>query len=869
MDMDNKKNSKAEGQKINTTRFLYVSFGIIVIICVGVLALFAKVTNESSADTINEIGTIYMEGMNERIAMHFEATIESRMSRVKYLAESFSPEEADADGYEAMKETLSYGAKARNLTHLALYTEDGQFEMLLGEPIELADQDPFLESVMKGEEKIAAGKSRDGEEVVVMGVPAEYPMKNGGKSVALTGAFTVDYLKQLLALDNDYSLVYSHIIRHDGSFVIRTRDVEEDNYFDLITDYFVDNDGRSPEVYVEELKAAMEAREDYSALFYLENDRRHLYCTALPFSEWYLITVMPYGSLDEAINELENQRFVLLLSGIGIILCVLLIIFVMYFRLTRKQILELEESRRAAVRASKAKSEFLSNMSHDIRTPMNAILGMTAIATANIDNKAQVQDCLKKITMSGKHLLGLINDILDMSKIESGKLTLTSELVSLPEIMDGIVNIVQPQINEKRQQFDIFIHDINTENVYCDSVRLNQVLLNLLSNAVKFTPEGGSVSISLLEENSPAGEAYVRVHLYVKDTGIGMSQEFIEKLYDSFTREDDKRVHRTEGAGLGMAITKHIVDAMDGSIEVKSELGKGTEFHVIFDLEKAAVQEEDMILPDWRMLLVDDDEELCVSTRASLESIGLKADWALDGMTAIEMAENSHKNHKDYQIILIDWKMPGIDGIETARRMRNKMGDDVPILLISAYDWSNIEQEAREAGVTGFISKPLFRSTLFYGLRQYTDQEAPAVEQNPGCRTDFGGIRVLIAEDNELNWEIANELLSQFGLKLEWAENGQICVDKFMQSPAGYYSAVLMDIRMPVMTGYEAAAAIRGSDRTDRDIPIIAMTADAFSEDIKKCLACGMNAHVAKPIDVKEVVRLLDKYIIQTKEELL
>lgn len=859
MDLENKRNHEAEGKKANMTRFLFASFGIIIIVCVGVLALFARVTNESSAKTINEIGTIYMEGMNERIAMHFEATMDSRLARVGYLVESVPPDEVT--DYAQMKEELAYGANARNLTHLALYAEDGSFEMLLGGSIELADEDPFLESITMGENKIAAGKCQDGEDIIVLGVPAEYPMKNGKKCIALAAAIPVDYIKQLLVLDNDYSLVYSHIIRRDGSFVIRTRDVKENNYFDLIADYFVDKNGRHSETYVEELKAAMEEREDYSALFYLENDRRHLYCTALPYSEWYLITVMPYGSLDEAINELEVQRFVLLLLSIGMILCVLLIIFAMYFRLTRNQIRELEENRQAAVRANKAKSEFLSNMSHDIRTPMNAILGMTAIATANINNKVQVQDCLKKITLSGKHFLGLINDVLDMSKIESGKLTLTSELVSLPEIMEGIVNIVQPQIHEKRQQFDIFIHEIKTENVYCDSVRLNQVLLNLLSNAVKFTPEGGSVSVSLHEEDSPVAEDYVRIHLYVKDTGIGMSAEFMDKLYDSFAREDNKRVHRTEGAGLGMAITKYIVDAMDGSIEVKSEPGKGTEFHVIFDLEKAVVQEEDMILPDWRMLLVDDDEELCVSTVSSLESIGIKSDWALNGLTAIEMVERSHKKHKDYQIILLDWKMPGLDGIETARRIRNKMGNDVPILLISAYDWSDIEQEARDAGVTGFISKPLFKSTLFYGLKQYTDNEAPAVEQSSNYRTDFGGIRVLVAEDNELNWEIANELLSQFGLNLEWAENGQICVEKFMQSPVGYYAAILMDIRMPVMTGYEAATAIRRLNRTDSDIPIIAMTADAFSEDIKKCLACGMNAHVAKPIDVKEVARQLDKYI--------
>ncbi|MDO4305173.1 MAG: response regulator, partial [Bacillota bacterium] len=337
--------------------------------------------------------------------------------------------------------------------------------------------------------------------------------------------------------------------------------------------------------------------------------------------------------------------------------------------------------------------------------------------------------------------------------------------------------------------------------------------------------------------------------------------EFMGKIFETFTREDSKRVQRTEGTGLGMAITKHIVDAMGGSIDVKSELGRGTEFHVILDLEKAVVQEEDMILPSFKMLLVDDDKEICESAAQSLTSIGIDADWTLDGESAVRMAEDKHTRHEDYQVILLDWKMPGLDGIETARIIRSKLGEEVPILLISAYDWSDIEQEARKAGVTGFISKPLFKSTLFHGLKHYTGNTSQPLEWSTAGRKDFGGAKILVAEDNELNWEIANDLLSEFGMELEWAENGKICVDKFAQSPVGYYKAILMDIRMPIMTGYEAARSIRSMERADANIPIIAMTADAFLEDVKKCFECGMNSHVAKPIDVKEVVKLLDKFI--------
>ena len=390
---------------------------------------------------------------------------------------------------------------------------------------------------------------------------------------------------------------------------------------------------------------------------------------------------------------------------------------------------------------------------------------------------------------------------------------------------------------------------------------MNQVLFNLLSNALKFTPEGGSISVTMAQEDSPKGGEYVRTHFWVKDTGMGMSPEFQKKIFDSFVREDSSRVRKIEGTGLGMTITKYIVDEMQGEIELQSELNKGTEFHVTLDLKRAQTKEEDMLLPQWEMLVVDDDEELCLSAVDSLKEIGVEAEWATDGATAIRMAEMRHRQKKDYHIVLLDWKMPGMDGVETARELRRHVGDDIPILLISAYDWSEIEEEARAAGITGFISKPLFKSTLYSGLSRFATSENKDVELPEEKINDFTGRRLLLAEDNDLNWEIANELLSSFGFSLDWAENGRLCVEKYQASQPGYYDAVLMDLRMPLMNGYEAAEAIRKSGRKDADIPIIAMTADAFSEDIQKCLACGMNAHVAKPLDMREVIRQLQRFM--------
>ena len=849
-----------------TTAFLVSSLVLVAILCVFIFGFLALYMNRKSSETIGAVGNIYMTGMGEQVALHFATTIELRLSQLEALVETIPPGSA---GRGALRDNLSYSATARGFESLAFYSEDGSLEMLCGEQPDLVDPEPFLASLTAGEKKIAVGTipsptagTAEGEKVILLGVPASYQMENGQTSIGLVATLPASYIGETLSLYSEDSLVYSHIIRSDGSFVIRSGDAFRDNYFDRIQALFSEQ-GEDGTKYVEELEAAIRSDEDYTGVLQFGKERRHLYCTKLAYSEWYLVTVLPYGALDEVVNELSRQWLYMVFSGCAVVLLALLLVFAWYLKLLREQMRELEQAIKTAESANKAKSEFLSNMSHDIRTPMNAIVGMTAIATANIDNKQQVQHCLRKITLSSKHLLGLINDVLDMSKIESGKMTLSIDMVSLRELMDGIVSIVQPQIHNKKQQFDVLIHDIIAENVYCDSVRLNQVLLNFLSNAVKFTPEGGKINVSLYQEESPAGENYVRVHLRVKDNGIGMSPDFKDKIFESFSREDSARVHKTEGTGLGMAISKYIVDTMGGTIEVESELGKGSEFHVTVDLEIADVQEVDMVLPDWKMLVVDDDRLLCESTVAALNSIGVKAEWTLDGESALKLVDEHHHRNDDYQIILLDWKLPGINGIETAREIRRRLGDDVPILLISAYDWSEIEHDARAAGVTGFISKPLFKSTLYYGLRQYAGMSSEAPEHEEEEHTDLKGRRILLAEDNELNWEIASELLSEIGLELDWAENGQICVDKFQQSEVGYYDAILMDIRMPVMTGYVASTIIRSLDRPDANLPIIAMTADAFAEDIKKCLEHGMNAHIAKPIDIREVARILSRYLLE------
>ena len=726
-------------------RSLKVSIAATICLTVLVFSFLGISIHEMSEDAIEDIGGAYMAGMNEQVSLHFETIIELRLTMAESIAH-IAAEEGRSD--YGSKEEIEYGARARHFLCAALYSPDGDIEMIFGDPVELNHPEPFLESMRDGERKAASAVDGSENGVILFGVPCAYPMSDGRTSLAMVVGLSTKYMGEVLFLDKDSSLMYSFVIRKDGSYVVGNEGEVHNNYFDRISSIFDSQRGEAA-AYIEQLSAAMNADEDCSVILKNGESRRHLYCTSLPYCDWYLVTVLPFDGLDHTIAGMSSRWLTIVYAASFAVIAMLLYIFFQYLKFFKIQVSELKRmneemdlARKDAERAQKeaeyanaAKQEFLSSMSHDIRTPMNAIIGMTTLAMDNPDKPEQVQDYLGKIALSSKHLLGLINDVLDISKIESGKMTLNVEPVSLNAVMDGIVNIIQPQVKAKNQQFKVTAHDILSEDVCCDGVRLNQVLINLLGNAVKFTPEKGSVQLTVYQEALPEDASRVRTHFLVSDTGIGMSKEYQKVIFESFSREDNTRVRKTEGSGLGMAITKCIVDAMGGAISVRSEQGQGSEFHVAIDLEKA------------------------------------------------------------------------------------------PSSVPSA-----------SAGGEG----------------------AP----NEGAaNVVLRGRRVLLAEDNELNWEVARELLSILELDLDWAENGQVCVEKFKNSSVGYYDAIIMDVRMPLMDGYEATMAIRGLARGDQDIPIIAMTADAFSEDIQKCLECGMNDHLAKPIDIQAVALKLKKYL--------
>ncbi|MFR9305482.1 MAG: response regulator [[Clostridium] symbiosum] len=518
----------------------------------------------------------------------------------------------------------------------------------------------------------------------------------------------------------------------------------------------------------------------------------------------------------------------------------------------------------AAQAANDAKSQFLSSISHDIRTPMNAIIGMTTIASTRLDDKERVKDCLNKIATSSRHLLGLINDVLDMSKIENGKFTINKEPVCLSDFMHDFISIIQPQVKAKHLELDLSILGIEDEIVITDSLRLHQIMQNIMSNAIKFTRENGKISLRM--EQAPYDrEGYSLYVFRFSDNGIGMSEEFQKVIFQPFERAATSTVSKTEGTGLGMSITKSIVDLMGGSISVISRLNEGTTFTVSLPMQKEQQKEciATDLLKDLRCLIVDDDRDVCENTVLLLKEIGMHSEWVLNGADAVVYVESAHKRHLDYNAVILDWQMPDMDGIETARRIRNKVGDTLPIIILSAYDWTEIEDEAREVGITAFLAKPLFKSRLYETMRN-TLMPTPdtQMEQNGLIAHDKASGRILLVEDNTLNAEIAQTLLTDYGVHVDVASDGNEALE-FFRADTNKYDIIFMDVQMPVMDGYHATAAIRDLESKNSKhshTVIIGMSANAFKEDVDKALACGMDDYITKPIDIKKLQNLLRKF---------
>ena len=526
----------------------------------------------------------------------------------------------------------------------------------------------------------------------------------------------------------------------------------------------------------------------------------------------------------------------------------------------------LREAIDAANASNKAKSDFLSSMSHDIRTPMNGIIGMTAIAANNLNDQERVADCLRKITESSNHLLSLINEVLDVNKIESGKVELQEEEFSMAELIEGMLVMTRPQIQAHEHSFRVNIVNVEHEQVIGDSRRIQQVFVNIMSNAIKYTPNGGKISLSVRETPTNTQD-FGHYQFVFEDNGYGMTEEFQKHLFEPFTRANDKQTAGIQGTGLGMTITRNIVRMMGGDVSVESVYGEGSKFTVTLYLRlpsKKDINYDSFV--DLRVLVADDDPLCCESTCENLNDMGMNSEWVLSGKAAVDRVKTRQEQGRDFFAIILDWKLPDQDGVETTRQIRKLIGTDVPIVIFSAYDWSEIEQEAREVGASAFISKPLFRTKLAALFDSFVNNRArESCPETPMRRLedlDLTGRRVLLAEDQEINAEIAMDFLKMTGLEVDWAKDGEQEVELLAASPDGYYSMIFTDIQMPNMDGYEAARAIRAMDRPyAKQIPIVAMTANAFTDDVLNSKKAGMNEHIAKPIDIEALAQVLGAYI--------
>ena len=646
----------------------------------------------------------------------------------------------------------------------------------------------------------------------------------------------------------EYENAELSMIDADGNYIIKDHSFKNSNFFEFYRSY------NSGDTAAQELFEKITSSTGSFSMYNSRGEKCILAYTPIASkAEWVLLSFMPMNELN--VNT-ENWMLV------GIVSVGLLILFVFDLTVMLYFNQKLHAAAREAAFANQAKTDFLSTMSHDIRTPMNAIIGLTTIAKKNLDDTESVRENLQKITLASNHLLTLINDILDISKVESGKLILSPQTFSIVEAVENLVNISQPMIKEKNIEFHFRISRMEKEYLYADQLRLNQIYINILSNAIKYTEPGGHVSVDMCEDESKK-PGCVQLTYIVSDSGIGMSPEYMANMYQPFSRQTDSRVNSIQGTGLGLAITKQMVDLMNGTINCQSEPGKGTTFTVILDIPIAERQREDMVLETMDVLIVDDDPILLETAADTLKSLGVTADCAESASKALEMISHRHETEQDYSIVILDWKMPDIDGIEMTRRIRSTVSPDIPILLISAYDRTDIEGAAKKSGANAFISKPLFRSTLYDTINDVLGTGAKSAEPENDY-SDLHGMNILIAEDFDVNWEVISALLGMYGINSERAENGRICVEKMRSAAEGSYDLIFMDIQMPELNGLDATKNIRAlDDPWASSIPIIAMTADAFSENVTECLNSGMNGHISKPVDIKLVI----KEIYRIKEE--
>ena len=819
-----------------------------------------------SDEAATKMSGLYLQELTTQTIGHFQTSIQGQFDRLRTAAYSISEEDLESE--ENVADFIMRTQETNGFSFLALLDDQGYYHSSDG-VFPAASKISFLNELFKGtSDLISYDETLLGDNMLLLGIPIT-PLQYGNTEfIAILAGRDMVSLGSQLSLKRENSQTYSSIVAKNGDFIINSSLVtslpQSTNVFSKFEKYTVFDPGFS----LEAIKSDFQNDRSGLVSYQFGDERQYMYYAPLPDTEWYMLTIIPYRLIDGTVNGLTwklTRNAVIVLVLITVILSTVFLVY--YINMNRKEQelrkvnADAQEARRKAENANLAKSEFLSRMSHEIRTPMNGIIGMSAIAMQNITSPAKVEDCLKKVSLSSKHLLALINDVLDMSKIESGKVIIKHEGFDFRVFLEGLSAVYYSQAREKGIEYEtVLAGDIN-ETLTGDSLRLNQILSNLLSNALKFTPAGGSIRLRISTFDPAADKDWLRFQ--VSDTGCGIAQENFSKIFESFEQENETITSKYGGTGLGLSIVKRFSELMGGHISVISVVGEGSTFTVELPFDRCPNHTEATCYEDLRVLVVDDELETCEYVTGLLNHMKVQADSEISGTQAVERVLEAHRTGEDYSLCFIDWKMPDISGVETARRIRSSVGDDVLMILITAFDPSEIEEEAKAAGVAGILTKPLFESTVAQALariRMKLPLDHGTADKN--VNYDFHGKHILLAEDNELNREIAIELIGATGAVMESAVDGVQAIQMFKDSAPGYYDLILMDIQMPRMDGCEAVRRIRAMDRPDAlTIPIFAMTANAFAEDEDKSREAGMNAHISKPLDVKTLYTRMEDFL--------